>query len=58
MGGTAVTSESNMGERQVPKEVKLAILSPVFSAATNDIHCFGRALASAGVVGRKEGHVD
>ena len=56
MGATAVISESNMGEGQVPIKVKRHI--HVFSAATNDIHRFGRGPASVGIVGRKEGYID
>jgi hypothetical protein len=56
MGATAVTSESNMGEGQVRNKVSRHIY--VFSTATNDIHRFGWAPASAGIVGRKEGYVN
>jgi hypothetical protein len=45
-----------MGEGQVRIKVKCHI--HVFSAATNDIHRFGRAAASVGIVDRKEGYVD
>jgi hypothetical protein len=44
-----------MGEGQVPMKVSHHIY--VFSTATNDIHRFGWAPASAGVVGRKDGYV-
>ena len=52
---TAVISEFNMGEGQVLKKVKRHM--HVFSAAINDTHSFGRAPASAGILGRKEGYV-
>ena len=58
MGVTAVTSESNVGEVQKPKEVKCAVLSSAFCTAGNDIHCFGRVPVSAGIVNREEGYVD
>jgi len=45
-----------MGEGQVPKEVKRAVLLSLLSAAGKHIHCFGRA--SVGIVDRKEGYVD
>jgi hypothetical protein len=48
-----VRIESNMGEGQVPKKVKHGILSSAFSAAGNDIRCFGRAAVSAGIVDGK-----
>jgi hypothetical protein len=51
---TAAISEISMGEGQVSKKVKRHI--HVFSAATNDIHRFGRALMSVGIVDRKEGY--
>ena len=56
-GATAVISESDMGVGQVPKEGRRGIPS-LFSTASDDIHCFGRAAASVGIVDRKEGYVD
>jgi uncharacterized secreted protein with C-terminal beta-propeller domain len=53
-----VISEFDMGEGQVPKKVKRHILSSAFSAATNDIHCFGPTPVSVGIVGREEGYVN
>jgi len=50
MGATAVTSESNMGEGQVPKKVKRHILSTAFPVANKNIHDFGQGPASAGKV--------
>jgi len=55
-GATAMASESNMSEGQVPKEVKRHTLLSVFSAASNDVHCFGRVPVSVGIVDRKEGY--
>jgi hypothetical protein len=57
MGATAVTSESNMGEGQVSKEVRRGIRS-LFSTLGKDIDCFGREPVSVGIVDREEGCVD
>jgi hypothetical protein len=46
-----------MGGVQVLKKTKHYILLPVFLAATNDIHCFGRAPASVGIAEQKERYV-
>jgi len=53
---TAVTSEFNMGDGQVPKRIKRRILSSAFSAATNDIYCSGYVPVRVGIVGRREGY--
>ena len=57
MGATAVISESNMGEGQVPKKGRRGIPSS-FSTASDDIHCFGGVPVGVGIVDREEGYVD
>jgi len=58
MGATAVTSELDMAEGQVPKKVKCHILSSAFLAASKNIRCFGRVPVSVGIVDGREGYAD
>jgi hypothetical protein len=56
-GAAAAISESNMGEGQVPKEMKCGVLRFVFSAASKNTHSFGRGPVNVGIVDRHEGYV-
>ena len=58
MGTTAVASESNMGEGQVPKKVKRQALSSASSNASDGIQNRARGPASVATVGGKEGYLD
>ena len=57
MGATAMTSEFDMGEGQVPKEGRRGIPS-LFSAASKDIYQFDRRPGSMGSVAGREEYVD
>jgi hypothetical protein len=55
---TAAAGESNMGGGQVPRKGKRGLLLFIFSTASNDIDCLGRALISVGIADRKVGHAN
>jgi len=57
MGATAMTSEFDMGEGQVPKEGRRGIPS-LFSAPSKDIYQFDRRPGSMGSVAGREEYVD
>jgi len=46
-----------MGEARAPEKVRTTIVLSPFSAAEDDIDCFGRDLVSVGIPSRKEGYV-
>ena len=57
MSATVVIGESDMGEGRAPEKVRTTILLSPFSAAEDDIDCFGGDLVSVGIPSRKEGYV-
>jgi hypothetical protein len=52
-----VISGFSMAEGQLPRQLKRGVLWWAFSVARKDIHCFGPAPASVGIVDRKEAYV-
>jgi len=56
MSTTAMISESDMGEGRAPEKVRTTILLSPFSAAEDDIDCFGGDLVRVGIPSRKGGY--